>query len=90
MNKKELIKKIETKTNLSQKDIRACLDILSEIIVESLKIGEEVKLSNLGKFYIKENKERNVYNPSTNKVMLIEPRKKANFKTSSSLTKKIF
>lgn len=90
MNKKELIKKIKNKSSLSQKNIRDCLDILSEIIVEALKTGEEVKIKNFGKFYIKESKERNMYNPSVNKITLIQPRKKADFKTSFSLNKKIF
>ena len=90
MNKKQLIRKISEKSKLSQTDIKRCLDILGETIINSLKMGEEIKICNFGKFYIKEKAERKMYSPNIQRLVLIDQKKSPAFKSSANLTKQIF
>mgnify|MGYP000677194121 CR=1 FL=1 len=58
MNRKELVKTISEKANLSQRQTDDILSIIGETIKEELKKGEEVKVVGFGKFEKVRRKER--------------------------------
>ena len=62
---------------------------LLEIIKKTLESGDDVMISNFGKFCVRAKKERRGRNPATGKDMMMEPRKVVTFRCSGSLRKKI-
>jgi integration host factor subunit alpha len=65
------------------------VDILLEIIKNSLQSGDDVLISGFGKFCIKDKKERKGRNPATGEDMILEPRKTVTFRYSGRLKDKI-
>jgi len=65
------------------------VEILLEIIKKALESGDDVMISNFGKFCVKEKKERRGRNPATGKDMILEPRRVVTFRSSGKLRKKI-
>lgn len=65
MNKKEFIKNIAKKTNLTNKDCLSCVNAITELISDVLKRGEQVYISGFGKFDTQIKPEREFYNPRT-------------------------
>jgi integration host factor subunit alpha len=60
-----------------------------EIIKKTLASGEDVMISNFGKFCVKEKAERKGRNPATGDALLIEPRKVVSFTCSGKLRDRI-
>ena len=65
------------------------IETLLEIIKQALEAGEDVMISNFGKFCVKEKRERRGRNPSTGQKMILKPRKVVTFKCSGNLRDKI-
>jgi integration host factor subunit alpha len=65
------------------------VEILLEIIKKKLESGDDVLISNFGKFCVKEKRERRGRNPSTGEEMMMKPRKVVVFRWSGKLRKKI-
>ena len=56
---------------------------------KTLESGDDVMISNFGKFCVKEKRERRGRNPSTGQEMILKPRKVVTFKCSGTLREKI-
>ena len=65
MNKKGLIEELSRKTNLSLKESKEALDAFQNIIIDTLKRGDNVNITNFGCFKMVERKGRLIYNPTT-------------------------
>ena len=65
------------------------VEILLELIKSSLESGDDVMISNVGKFCVKEKRERRGRNPSTGEDMMMKPRKVVTFRCSGRLREKI-
>ena len=52
MNKTEFIKKLSKKSKLSLKECKNCLEVMSSIISDTLKSGDNISLIGFGKFYV--------------------------------------
>ena len=65
------------------------VETLLEIVKKALESGEDVMISNFGKFCVKEKKERRGRNPATGKDMMMEPRRVVTFRCSRNLREKI-
>ncbi len=65
------------------------VEILLEIIKESLELGEDVLISGFGKFQVKNKKERRGRNPATNEDLILPPRRVVTFKCSGNLRDRI-
>ena len=65
------------------------VETLLELIKSSLESGDDVLISNFGKFCVKEKKERKGRNPATGKDMILEPRRVVTFRSSGRLRKRI-
>jgi len=65
------------------------VETLLEIIKSALESGEDVLISNFGKFSVKEKRLRRGRNPATGEDMMLAPRKVVAFRCSKQLREKI-
>ena len=65
------------------------VETLLELIKSSLASGDDVLISNFGKFCVKEKRERKGRNPATGEDMILEPRKVLTFRSSGKLRKMV-
>ena len=65
------------------------VETLLEIIKDTLVSGEDVLISNFGKFCIKWKSERKGRNPATGDDMMLAPRKIVTFKCSGKLRERV-
>ena len=65
------------------------IETLLELIKKTLASGEDVLISNFGKFCVKEKRERKGRNPATGEDMMLAPRRVVTFKCSGTLRRKI-
>ena len=84
MNKKELIKSASAKTRLTQRETLNCLNAITEIIYDTLKRGEVVRLLGFGKFEVRDRAERVSVNPITKQRMVIPSKIVPSFKTGKA------
>ena len=89
VTKQQLIESIQNNTEFSKKQSADLVESVIEYIAGSLVNGEDVLISNFGKFQVKEKNARNGRNPSTGKPMVLPARKVVTFKVSGNLKDKI-
>ena len=65
------------------------VETIIEIIKKALESGEDVMISNFGKFCVKEKGERRGRNPSTGEDMILKQRRVVTFRWSGKLREKI-
>lgn len=85
MNKKELIKNVATKLDITQKDTEAVASEVFNTIADALVDGEEVSVTGFGKFRVSERAARTGVNPSTGEKLDIAACKAAKFKAAKAL-----
>ena len=83
------IESISDQIGFSKNRSSEIVEILLEIIKNSLESGDDVLISGFGKFCIKEKKERKGRNPATGEDMILEPRKTVTFRCAGRLRDKI-
>ena len=83
------IESISDQIGFSKNRLSEIVEILLEIIKNSLESGDDVLISGFGKFCIKEKKERKGRNPATGEDMILEPRKTVTFRCSGRLRDRI-
>ena len=89
LTKIEIVNSIADQIGFTRKKSTETVEILLELIKSSLESGDDVMISNFGKFCVKEKGERRGRNPSTGKDMILEPRKVVTFRCSARLRDKI-
>jgi len=85
MNKADMINKISEVAGLSKSEATKAVEAIIAGIKDSLKSGEEVVLSGLGKFSVSERAERMGRNPQTGESIKIPARKVAKFTAGKDL-----
>ena len=65
------------------------VELLLELIKQSLEPGDDVMTSGFSKFCVKNKKKRRGRNPTTGESMILTPRRVATFKCSGKLRAKI-
>lgn len=85
MNKNEFISEVNSKSGLSKKDCKLCLETILEVIKSALINGESVTLSNFGKFKVNDVKSKCLYNFKTKETQIVEAKKTPTFKASENL-----
>ena len=85
MNKKELIKAISERTDITQKEVDIVLSEFQDVVKEELAKGEKVQLVGFGTFEVTERGERMGRNPKTGEEMLIKSSKSPKFKAGKAL-----
>ena len=89
LTKIEIVNSIADQIGFAKNHSFEIVEILLEIIKKKLESGDDVLISNFGKFCVKEKRERRGRNPSTGEEMMMKPRKVVVFRWSGKLRKKI-
>lgn len=89
MNKKELVKAVAQKLDITQKEVAGVVDAVLESIAEALKTGEEIKLTGFGKWTVVERAARQAHNPKTGEPVLVPAKKAVRFKPAKDLKEKV-
>ena len=89
LTKIQIVESIQSQTGFSKNNSLEIVENLLEIIKSTLASGEDVLISNFGKFCVREKKERKGRNPATGDAMMLAPRKVVTFKCSGKLRDKI-
>ena len=89
LTKAQIVASIHNQIGFPKNKSSETVETLLEIIKSTLASGEDVLISNFGKFCVREKKERRGRNPATGEDMMLAPRKVVNFKCSGKLRDKI-
>lgn len=81
----KLTEKLDLPTDKAQKALEILLDIMKETIIN----GEEIMISGFGKFHVNEKKARKGRNPATSSEMILAARKVVTFNCSGKLKEKL-
>lgn len=89
LTKAQIIESIQNHTGFPKNKSSEIVESLLEIIKGALASGEDVLISNFGKFCVREKRERKGRNPATGDAMMLISRKVVTFKCSGKLRDKI-
>ena len=89
LTKAQIVESIQNQTGFTKKRSSEIVETLLEIIKNKLESGEDVLISNFGKFCVKQKDERRGRNPATGDAMMLAPRKVVTFNCSGKLRDKI-
>ncbi len=85
MSRAEVESKMAKESGITQEQAEVALDSFVNYIVESLKSGLKVRISDFGTFSVTQTKERMGRNPKTGEALTIPAMKRAKFAASSKL-----
>ena len=89
LTKVQIVESIHNETGLPKNKSTEIVESLLEIIKKALASGEDVMISNFGRFCVKEKGERKGRNPATGDNLMLEPRKVVTFRCSGKLRDRI-
>jgi len=89
LTKVQIVESICNQIGFTQKKSSEIIETLLEIIKSTLESGEDVLISNFGKFCVKHKGERRGRNPATGEAMMLAPRKIVTFNCSGKLRDRI-
>jgi integration host factor subunit alpha len=89
LTKIQIVESIQSQTGFSKNNSLEIVENLLEIIKSTLASGEDVLISNFGKFCVRKKKERRGRNPATGEDMMLSQRKVITFKCSGNLRDRI-
>ena len=85
LTKQDIANAIVKKTELTHTQALVLTNQFFDQIIETLKNGEEVKLSSFGNFVVREKTQRPGRNPKTGEEVMISARKVVTFKAGPKL-----
>jgi integration host factor subunit alpha len=89
MTKIDLVEVIYERVGLSRRDAAQAVDTVLEIIKDSLRCGENVKISGFGSFVVNRKRARRGRNPQTGAPLIIASRYVLSFKASDILKERL-
>jgi integration host factor subunit alpha len=89
MTKTDLVEAIYERVGLPRKEAAKAVDMVLEIIKDSLHRGERVKVSGFGSFVVSQKRARRGRNPQTGNPLIIESRCVLSFKASDILKERL-
>jgi len=87
MTKADIVDILCEETRFARKEYSDIVDMLFEILKETLENGEKIKISGFGNFILREKHSRKGRNPKTGEEMLISERRVLTFRPSKVLRK---
>ena len=87
MTKVDLVDRISETTGFKKADASDCLEALLDIIKNTLKTEDKLKISGFGNFEVREKEARRGRNPQTGEKMTIAGRRILTFRSSTVLRK---
>ena len=85
MNKTELTEEIAQRTDSSKGEAQRYVESFEEVVAGALRSGEEIQITGLGKFYVRQQKAREGVNPQTKQKMHIPASKVPAFSAGKGL-----
>ena len=85
LTKAQLVEDVHQQIGFSRDDSVEIIETLIEIMKHSLERGDDILISNFGKFKVREKEARRGRNPATGESMMLEPRRVVTFKCSGKL-----
>ncbi len=85
MNKTELIERIAQEAEVPTTEAQRHFEAFERVVTETLKGGEEVRITGFGKFSVKERKAREGTNPRTGEKMKIAASRVPSFSAGNAL-----
>ena len=85
MNKNDLVQKLAERTGLSKMDAQKAVDGVFELITDSLKSGDEVRVAGFGAFVVSSRAGGKGRNPQTGEEIVIKASKVARFRAAKPL-----
>lgn len=89
LKKKDIVEKVRSRLNCTKAKAKRVIEDLLEIMKQEAEMGNEIMISNFGKFYVQEKEGRLIRNPATNGLMKLPPIRRVNFKTSEKLKERM-
>jgi integration host factor subunit alpha len=89
LTKIQIVESIHNQIGLPKNKSTEIVETLLEVIKKTLASGEDVMISNFGRFCVKEKAERKGRNPATGDDLMLEPRKVVKFKCSGKLRERV-
>ena len=89
LTKIQIVELIQNHLGLPKNKSTDIVETLLEIIKGTLASGEDVMISNFGRFCVKEKAERKGRNPATGDDLMLEPRRVVTFKCSGRLRERV-
>lgn len=89
MKQTEFIQALSEQINQSKKDTKAIIDAFIELVVKTVKSGDEVALPELGKFLLKKSPAREGRNPMTGETVKIPAKVAPKFRPSKKFKEAI-
>ncbi len=87
MTKADLVETIYEKIGFSRKESAEIVDLVFDIMKETLEAGEKIKISGFGNFIVRQKWPRKGRNPQTGEEIQISARRVLTFKCSQVLRK---
>jgi integration host factor subunit alpha len=85
MTKADIVEKIYEKVGFSKKESAELVEVVFDIIKNTLEKGDKIKIAGFGNFVVKEKANRRGRNPQTGEEITISARKILTFKPSQVL-----
>ena len=89
LTKIQIVESIHNQIGIPKNKSTEIVETLLEIIKSSLASGEDVLISNFGRFCVKEKAERKGRNPATGDDLMLKPRKVVTFRCSGKLRDRV-
>lgn len=89
MTKADIVEKIHEKIGFSKKESAELVELVFEVIKDTLESGEKLKIAGFGNFNVKQKTDRKGRNPQTGEEITIKARKILTFKPSIILKQAI-
>lgn len=89
LTKQTIIEKIAEKNNQTPSQAKKTIETLLEIMKSTLASGEDIMISNFGKFQVNEKAPRKGRNPATGKAMTLGKRRVVVFKCAGGLRDRV-
>jgi integration host factor subunit alpha len=87
MTKADIIEIIYEKIGFSRKESAEIVDLVFDLLKETLEVGDKVKISGFGNFVVRQKRSRKGRNPQTGEEIQITARRVLTFKPSQVLRK---
>ncbi|MGQ9696024.1 MAG: integration host factor subunit alpha [Thermodesulfobacteriota bacterium] len=87
MTKADLVETVYEKIGFSRKESAEIVDLVFDLMKETLENGEKIKISGFGNFLVRQKRSRKGRNPQTGEEIEISARRVLTFKPSQVLRK---
>ncbi len=89
MTKADIVETVYEKVGFSRKESAELVDLVFDLMKETLESGKKIKISGFGNFVVREKRSRKGRNPQTGEEIQISARRVLTFKPSQVLRKAI-